>query len=93
MTSKEALNKMSDYIGRLGGGETLEEEEIISQALEVLEILKKYLFIRIMDIPAFDGTYIVSLLDKEDREWDYTCIFVNEEEKEKIKEWLEKKEE
>ena len=89
MTSKQALNKLSDYIGRLGGGETLEEEEIISQDLEVLEILKKHLFIRIMDIPAFDGTYIVSLLDKEDRDWNYTCIFVSEEEKEILKEWLD----
>lgn len=42
MTSKEALNEMSRYIGELGGGETLEEEYIIERDLEVLEILKKY---------------------------------------------------
>ena len=28
MTSKEALNRLSEYIGELGGGETLEEEDV-----------------------------------------------------------------
>ena len=46
MTSKEALNKMSNYIGRLGGGETLEEEDIILFDLEMLEILKKSLKVK-----------------------------------------------
>ena len=40
MTSKEALNILSDYIGRLGGGETLEEEDIILNDLELLEKYK-----------------------------------------------------
>ena len=91
MTSKEALNKLSDYIGRLGGGETLEEEEIISQDLEVLDILKKHLYIKIDKRPTFDGNYCVALQEEEEQYCYYTCIFVNEEEKEKIKEWLEEK--
>lgn len=40
MTSKEALNELSKYIGRLGGGETLEEEDIILRDLEILENIK-----------------------------------------------------
>ena len=41
MTSKETLNELINYIGRLGGGETQEEEDIILRDLEVLEILKE----------------------------------------------------
>lgn len=41
MNSKEALQKMSNYIERLGGGETLEEEQIILDDLEVLDFLKE----------------------------------------------------
>lgn len=94
MTSKQALNDLIDEMKYTeNDGKTLtsydqKRVDAIMKDLEVLEILKKHLFIRIMDIPAFDGTYIVSLLDKEEQEWDYTCIFVSEEEKEKIKEWL-----
>lgn len=42
MTSKEALNRLSKYIGELGGAETLEEEDVILKDLEVLKILKKH---------------------------------------------------
>lgn len=45
MTSKEALNKMSNYIGRLGGGETLEEEDIILYDLELLDWLIEKMYV------------------------------------------------
>lgn len=44
MTSKEAVFALSEYIGRLGGGETQEWEDIILRDLEVLDILKKSIF-------------------------------------------------
>ena len=60
----------------------------VEKDLKVLEILKKHLFIRIDDGPAFDNLYAVSLQEDEDQCCDYTVILVSEEEKEKIKEWL-----
>ena len=98
MTSKQAFEKireiMEQYYHQFVKDniklETIEGYPInkIEKDLKVLEILKKHLFIRIDDKP-FDENYLVSLLDDEEREWDYTCIFVNEEEKDLIKEWLE----
>lgn len=74
MNSKEALNKMSDYIGRLGGGETL-EEEIILKDLEVLGILKKYI-----NIVNNGFTLCGNYYDEKD---------FKKEDFRKIKEWLE----
>lgn len=93
MTSTQALYDLIDeikYTHNDGVSLTPFDQkriDIIAKDLEVLEILKKHLFIRIEDKP-FDGNYLVSLQEDEEDECDYTCIFVNEEEKEKIKDWL-----
>ena len=58
----------------------------VEKDLEVLEILKNHLFIRIED--ARDEIYAVILQENEEPQLGYTCIFVSKEEKEIIKEWL-----
>lgn len=63
-------------------------EDTVLKDLEVLEILKKHLFIKIFDNkPAFDDLYRV-ILQEDEQDLNYTSIFVNEEEKEKISHWL-----
>lgn len=83
MTSKEAVNRLSKYIGELGGGETLEEEDVILKDLEVLEILK-----RLIDID-YKVDFYTNRIDAIPKK-----ILVNgtltKQELEKIQEWLEK---
>ena len=88
---KEKNMEDKNQYGRISIFDRLELEylEDIEKDLEVLDILKKYLFIRIEDKPSFNGLYLVALQEDARQICDYTCIFVNEEEKEIIKEWLE----
>lgn len=83
MTSKEAVNRLSKYIGELGGGETLEEEDVILKDLEVLEILK-----RLIDID-YKVDFYTNKIDAIPKK-----ILVKgtltKQELEKIQEWLEK---
>ena len=99
MTSKELLEHIKNAPAIKGGdtrytntsnSSSLYDKDIeqIKTDLEVLEILKKHLYIKIDKRPTFDGNYCVALQEEEEQYCYYTCIFVNEEEKEKIKEWL-----
>lgn len=73
--------------------------EIVEQDLEVLNIFKKYLFIKIIDKPSPDGTYPIHLYpihlkthlkenEEDDNFIDYTTIFVSKEEKNLLKEYF-----
>jgi len=101
MTNKEALNKMCVNCEkglaykkvrcpfRSISSDYCEEYETIKKDLKVLNILKKYLFIKIDDEPlSVDGTYMITLKGDEDDPWDYNHLFVSKEEKELLKEWL-----
>lgn len=98
MTSKEALNKMSKYIGELGGGETLEEEDVILKDLKVLEILKNRIHLKEdtlrTDSPVFSNfNEITSEKKNTDIAWVEASGFVfrNSNEYRLLKEWLEEK--
>jgi len=91
----ESINMLYDIVKHYIKGNKIELDIAnkvarIEQDLEILDILKKHLFIRIKDRPTFDGTYLVALQEDEEQEYDYTCMFVNGKEKDLIKEWLAK---
>ena len=84
MTSKEALNRLSEYIGELGGGETLEEEDVILTDLEVLQVLKDKLpHITTLRVMEYEGTY--ELYNS------INCTSITKEEYELLKGWLNDK--
>ena len=94
MTSKERLLKVADYLEKSSAPDIADEIKKcvsnIESELKVLEIFKKYLIIEISDKPSFNGTYSIGLKEDENDDWDYTIIFVSKEEKDLLKEWLEK---
>ena len=59
----------------------------IQDNLQVLEIFKNNLKIEINDNPLYDGSYLVYLENDENH---YICISITEEEKNILKDWLEK---
>ena len=98
MKSKEALEILEAYCTDYDSLNLNYEDEppldcedelnAIKKDLKVLEIFKKYLYIRVSEKPSFDDSYFVALQEDEEQECDYTCIFVNKEEKELLEEWL-----
>ena len=88
MTSKEALNRLSKYIGELGGGETLEEEDVILTDLEVLDILKKHHLIGNMDVEEVNIVDVKGAHIEYQLRCDFMTIFISEEEYKVLKEWL-----
>jgi hypothetical protein len=89
MTSKEALNRLSKYIGELGGGETL-EEEVILKDLEVLEILKESITDKEAHMIVMKDEITEKMKGEEFMILHYTIK--GTEKVNKVKEWLENKE-
>lgn len=94
MTSKEALKKICIECEREMGknrvacpfrsisNEYCNEYDKVANDLEALDILKRKLVIEI-------GRDLVNLKEDKEQECDYTCIIVNQQERELLKEMLE----
>lgn len=90
MTNKEAYENIGlalkcylpDNLPKDTKDELQESWDIIRKELEVLDILKRKLVIEI-------GKDLVNLKEDEEQKYDYTCIIVNQQEREVLKEWLE----
>lgn len=92
MTSKEALKRLwqetcpATYMKDFNKKECCDaierDLEKLAQALKILDIFKRKLVIEI-------GKDLVNLKEDKEQKYDYTCIIVNQQERELLKEWLE----